>query len=86
MSSRDCFWLCLLNSGTSFVAGFVVFSILGFMAKEQGVSVDTVVESGKLRSPKKKDRFTSVPLLIRVSRLISQVQVWPSLRIPRRQL
>lgn len=48
MSFRDCFWLCLLNSGTSFVAGFVVFSILGFMAKERGVSVDTVVESGKL--------------------------------------
>lgn len=47
-SSRDCFWLCLLNSGTSFVAGFVVFSILGFMAQEQGVSVDTVVESGKV--------------------------------------
>lgn len=46
-SSRDCFWLCLLNSGTSFVAGFVVFSILGFMAQEQGVTVDTVVESGK---------------------------------------
>lgn len=47
-SCRDCFWLCLLNSGTSFVAGFVVFSILGFMAQEQGVSVDTVVESGKV--------------------------------------
>lgn len=46
--SRDCFWLCLLNSGTSFVAGFVVFSILGFMAQEKGVSVDTVVESGKV--------------------------------------
>ncbi|XP_028448842.1 sodium- and chloride-dependent GABA transporter 3-like [Perca flavescens] len=42
----DCFWLCLLNSGTSFVAGFVVFSVLGFMAQKQGVSVDTVVESG----------------------------------------
>ncbi|KAA8587327.1 hypothetical protein FQN60_016189 [Etheostoma spectabile] len=41
----DCFWLCLLNSGTSFVAGFVVFSVLGFMAQKQGVSVDAVVES-----------------------------------------
>ncbi|XP_068191494.1 sodium- and chloride-dependent GABA transporter 3-like [Antennarius striatus] len=43
---RDCFWLCLLNSGTSFVAGFVIFSVLGFMAQSQGVTVDTVVDSG----------------------------------------
>ncbi|XP_026169874.1 sodium- and chloride-dependent GABA transporter 3-like [Mastacembelus armatus] len=43
---KDCFWLCLLNSGTSFVAGFVVFSVLGFMAQKQGVSVDSVAESG----------------------------------------
>ncbi|KAM3603750.1 uncharacterized protein V6R79_001465 [Siganus canaliculatus] len=43
---KDCFWICLLNSGTSFVAGFVVFSVLGFMAQKQGVTVDTVVESG----------------------------------------
>ncbi|XP_045907887.1 sodium- and chloride-dependent GABA transporter 3-like [Micropterus dolomieu] len=43
---KDCFWLCLLNSGTSFVAGFVVFSVLGFMAQKQGVTVDNVVESG----------------------------------------
>uniref|UniRef100_A0A4W6C9Z5 Transporter n=1 Tax=Lates calcarifer TaxID=8187 RepID=A0A4W6C9Z5_LATCA len=44
--SRDCYWLCLLNSGTSFVAGFVVFSVLGFMAQKQGVNVDNVAESG----------------------------------------
>ncbi|XP_070701058.1 sodium- and chloride-dependent betaine transporter-like [Pempheris klunzingeri] len=43
---KDCFWLCLLNSGTSFVAGFAVFSVLGFMAQKQGVTVDTVAESG----------------------------------------
>ncbi|KAM9349534.1 sodium- and chloride-dependent betaine transporter-like [Symphorus nematophorus] len=43
---RDCLWLCLLNSGTSFVAGFVVFSVLGFMAQKQGVTVDSVAESG----------------------------------------
>ncbi|XP_051266901.1 sodium- and chloride-dependent GABA transporter 3-like [Dicentrarchus labrax] len=43
---KDCFWLCLLNSGTSFVSGFVVFSVLGFMAHKQGVTVDNVAESG----------------------------------------
>uniref|UniRef100_A0A8C4FEH5 Transporter n=1 Tax=Dicentrarchus labrax TaxID=13489 RepID=A0A8C4FEH5_DICLA len=46
VTSRDCFWLCLLNSGTSFVSGFVVFSVLGFMAHKQGVTVDNVAESG----------------------------------------
>ncbi|XP_056334167.1 sodium- and chloride-dependent GABA transporter 2-like isoform X2 [Danio aesculapii] len=43
---RDCFWLCLLNSGTSFVAGFAVFSVLGFMAHVQGVPIEEVAESG----------------------------------------
>ncbi|GAA6101057.1 sodium- and chloride-dependent GABA transporter 3-like, partial [Tachysurus ichikawai] len=42
---RDCFWLCLLNSGTSIVAGFAVFSVLGFMAHVQGVPIEHVAES-----------------------------------------
>ncbi|CAL8316878.1 unnamed protein product [Arctogadus glacialis] len=43
---KDSLWLCALNSGTSFVAGFAVFSILGFMAHQQDVTMDNVVESG----------------------------------------
>ncbi|XP_035241051.1 sodium- and chloride-dependent GABA transporter 2-like isoform X2 [Anguilla anguilla] len=43
---KDCLWLCLLNSGTSVVAGFAVFSVLGFMAHEQGVAIEEVAESG----------------------------------------
>ncbi|KAM4675418.1 sodium- and chloride-dependent GABA transporter 2-like isoform 1-T2 [Discoglossus pictus] len=43
---RDCIALCFLNSGTSFVAGFAIFSILGFMAEEQGVAISEVAESG----------------------------------------
>ncbi|XP_020564128.1 sodium- and chloride-dependent GABA transporter 2 [Oryzias latipes] len=43
---KDCLYLCLLNSGTSFVAGFAVFSVLGFMANEQGVPIAEVAESG----------------------------------------
>lgn len=43
---RDCIYLCLLNSLTSFVAGFAIFSVLGFMAKEQGVDISMVAESG----------------------------------------
>ncbi|XP_072454589.1 sodium- and chloride-dependent GABA transporter 3 isoform X2 [Notamacropus eugenii] len=43
---RDCIMLCCLNSGTSFVAGFAIFSVLGFMAYEQGVPIAEVAESG----------------------------------------
>uniref|UniRef100_H3CMZ4 Solute carrier family 6 member 13 n=1 Tax=Tetraodon nigroviridis TaxID=99883 RepID=H3CMZ4_TETNG len=43
---RDCLSLCLLNSGTSFVAGFAIFSILGFMSYEQNVPISEVAESG----------------------------------------
>lgn len=45
---RDSLCLCLLNSATSVVAGFAVFSVLGFMAHEQGVPIAEVAESGKL--------------------------------------
>lgn len=44
---RDCLWLSVLNGSTSFVAGFVVFSTLGFMAQAQGVPIDMVAESGR---------------------------------------
>uniref|UniRef100_A0A8C6TYH1 Solute carrier family 6 member 13 n=1 Tax=Neogobius melanostomus TaxID=47308 RepID=A0A8C6TYH1_9GOBI len=43
---RDCLCLCFLNSGTSFIAGFAIFSILGFMSYEQNVPISEVAESG----------------------------------------
>lgn len=43
---RDCLYLCFLNSGTSFIAGFAIFSILGFMSYEQNVPIAEVAESG----------------------------------------
>ncbi|XP_074511198.1 sodium- and chloride-dependent GABA transporter 3-like isoform X1 [Sebastes fasciatus] len=43
---KDSLLLCALNSGTSFVAGFAVFSALGFMAQKQGIPIDMVVDSG----------------------------------------
>ncbi|XP_017270307.1 sodium- and chloride-dependent GABA transporter 2 [Kryptolebias marmoratus] len=43
---RDCLALCCLNSVTSIFAGFVVFSVLGFMAHNLGVPVNEVTVSG----------------------------------------
>uniref|UniRef100_A0A8C5IU05 Transporter n=1 Tax=Junco hyemalis TaxID=40217 RepID=A0A8C5IU05_JUNHY len=43
---RDAYILAVINSCTSFFAGFVVFSVLGFMASEQGVDISKVAESG----------------------------------------
>ncbi|CAG2176151.1 unnamed protein product, partial [Oppiella nova] len=40
------FFLCCMNSGTSIYAGFAIFSVLGFMAHEQGLTVGQVAESG----------------------------------------
>ena len=37
-----------INCGTSLFAGFVVFSILGFMAEEQHVDVAKVADDGML--------------------------------------
>ncbi|XP_034528832.1 sodium- and chloride-dependent GABA transporter 2-like [Notolabrus celidotus] len=43
---RDSFYLCLLNSGTSFMSGFAIFSVLGYMSQTQGVDISSVAESG----------------------------------------
>lgn len=43
---RDTMIVCFGNCLTSVFAGFAIFSILGFMAKELGVAVEDVVESG----------------------------------------
>ncbi|RVE73273.1 hypothetical protein OJAV_G00047680 [Oryzias javanicus] len=43
---RDSIYLCLLNSGTSFISGFAIFSVLGYMSQKQGVDISVVAESG----------------------------------------
>ncbi|KAI5622490.1 hypothetical protein C0J50_18091, partial [Silurus asotus] len=43
---RYSIWLCVLNSCTSFIAGFVVFSVLGFMAEKLGVDIEDAAKPG----------------------------------------
>lgn len=43
---RDAMLICTVNTGTSFFSATVIFSILGFMAKEKGVEIADVVKSG----------------------------------------
>ena len=41
---RDTAIVCVGNCLTSFVAGFAIFSVLGFMAKELGVEITDVAK------------------------------------------
>ena len=45
--ARDCLIIASVNSGTSLIGGFAVFSVLGFMAKQQNTTVAEVADSGK---------------------------------------
>ena len=51
IETRFCYRRTLIvagvNSGTSILSGFVVFSVLGFMAQEQKVDISEVAKSGK---------------------------------------
>lgn len=46
-STRDAVTVPVLNCTASILAGFVVFSVLGFMAKRAGVSVEDLTVAGK---------------------------------------
>ncbi|ELT92641.1 hypothetical protein CAPTEDRAFT_140091, partial [Capitella teleta] len=43
---RDSVIVCCACSGTSFYAGFVIFSVIGYMAHETGLPVSQVITSG----------------------------------------
>lgn len=43
---KDAIIIPCINCGTSFMAGFAIFSIIGFMADQAGVGVEDVITSG----------------------------------------
>ena len=45
LSLRDAWYGTLADGLTSFYAGFVVFSILGFMAKDAGLTMEEISKS-----------------------------------------
>lgn len=46
MFNRDAILTSVINSCTSFVAGFVIFSVLGYMAHASGKDVQDVATEG----------------------------------------
>lgn len=72
---RDSIFVPILNCSTSIFAGFVVFSVLGFMSYKTGLPVSSVATGGK-----------SLVLMIflevlTIDLIIFQDQDWLSLRI-----
>ena len=65
--SQDCVIVATINSCTSLYGGIAIFSILGFMAHEQGLPVEKVAEKGPglafIAYPKAIAQMPSVPQL-----------------------
>ena len=55
---RDSIFVPIVNVLTSIYCGFVIFSVLGYMAQEKGVQVKDVAASGKVQPQMDFDKNT----------------------------
>ena len=46
MCFRDAVMIAVINCATSIFAGFVIFSVIGYMAKKAGVDVEEMANQG----------------------------------------
>jgi SNF family Na+-dependent transporter len=52
--------LAAFNEATCLISGFVIFSVIGFMAKTEGRSVAEVADSGKESHSKNRTRWNDI--------------------------
>lgn len=64
MHFRDCMALCGITFGFSFLAGFVVYSFLGFTSSAMGMSMDRFATSGESIPP--LSSYETISLLLSV--------------------
>ena len=68
---KDCFIICCFNSGTSLLNGVVIFSVLGYMSHESGLSISEVA-TGNIKNCNEKSYF--LILILRSSKWSKHVK------------